>query len=139
MSWRQLGGAYITGIKGMSTDDEDRTAILPVHLLTELLYEETKQYSSVKVHWGCKFTGFIQDDDKATVHADHRDETLTFSGEYVLGADGARSDVRKATFGDSFPGRSLDVRIVATDVCLVLCHSETQIGLTRAIGSVRWI
>ena len=40
-----------------------------------------------------------------------------FEGEYVIGADGANSTVRKLLFGpNSFEGETLDAAIIATNV-----------------------
>lgn len=94
----------------------DRFIVLPVHLLAEIIYEEVEKIDKVKVHWGHKFTSLTQGTNKVTVIAESGAETKPFSADFVVGTDGAGSEVRKALFGRSFPGRSWDVQIVALNV-----------------------
>lgn len=95
---------------------EDRFIVLPVHLLAQLIHQEVKAFENVKIYWNHKFISLHQTESKAIVTAESEGHVKCFSGDFVVGSDGAGSEVRKALFGKSFPGRSWDVQIVATNV-----------------------
>ncbi|KEF56921.1 uncharacterized protein A1O9_07111, partial [Exophiala aquamarina CBS 119918] len=121
MCWRELGGKYIAGFSRLEDPGfDDRSIVLPVHLLASLLHEEVKALANVKLHWGHSFVGLIQDESQVTVQVETSQggqPTITsLVADFVIGCDGARSAVRKALFKDSFPGFSWDVQIVATNI-----------------------
>ncbi len=63
--------------------------------------------SSVTIHFSTAVTGLRQSADTVTVQASSQDEEREFAADYVIGADGARSAVRKAIgvelSGDIYP------------------------------------
>lgn len=121
MCWHDLDGHYSSTVSGIDNPNEpNRHVILQVHLLSEIIYDDLKRFSEAKVYWGHQFTGLIQDDAQVTVTAIHENNIKTFVGDFAVGADGARSEVRKVLFGRSFPGKSWDDQIVATNVCPLL-------------------
>lgn len=88
-----------------------------MHLLAGLLYEELKCLANVKVRWGHKFVGLVQDESQVTVQVETGQSNIrSLVADFVVGSDGARSSVRKALHKDSFPGFSWDFQIVATNV-----------------------
>lgn len=42
----------------------------------------------------------------------------TVRGDWIVGCEGANSGVRRSLFGSSFPGKTWDAQIVATNVSL---------------------
>jgi 2-polyprenyl-6-methoxyphenol hydroxylase-like FAD-dependent oxidoreductase len=137
MCWRQLGGKYIAGITGASDLEYlDRFLVLPVHQVSEILYEELGKYPNAKVLWKHAFVGLNQDESKVTATMEHNNETSSISGDFLIGCDGANSGVRKALFGRNFPGRTLDVQLVATNVSLTL-HMKSMSTADKLADSLR--
>lgn len=130
--------SQITGFDSASDPTfVDRTVILPVHLLAGLLYDETKKFDNVKVHWGYKFVDLTQDDSHVSVKAEHDGKTETFHADFVVGCDGARSAVRKVLFDDVFQGKTWDVQIVAMNagfISIILGNI-----LIEMLDALRWI
>lgn len=71
--------------------------------------------SNVRVDWRTRVTGLEQDEAGATVLAERDGEHLRYRADWVVGADGARSIVRKLS-GASFDGMTWPERFVATNV-----------------------
>ena len=74
---------------------------------------------NVDVQWNHKVLSVRQDDDKAEVEVEVAGgERKWLSADYIIGADGANSGVRRALFGESnYPGETLQKQIIATNVC----------------------
>lgn len=72
-------------------------------------------YPNVRIDWGTRLTGLVQDDDGVTVDAVRGDRPLQYRADWVVGADGGRSAVRKA-IGVEFGGMTWPQRFVATNV-----------------------
>ena len=68
------------------------------------------------MEWGSKVMDIGQDEDKAWVEVEKADGRKRFEADYVVGCDGANSQVRRCLFGKSFPGKTWDEQIVATNV-----------------------
>jgi 3-(3-hydroxy-phenyl)propionate hydroxylase len=66
------------------------------HKLTRMGIEKLKTFADVDVRFRTRVTGVTQDGDSATVTAEGPDGLETFRGDYVIGADGGRSTIRKA-------------------------------------------
>jgi 2-polyprenyl-6-methoxyphenol hydroxylase-like FAD-dependent oxidoreductase len=70
---------------------------------------------NVQILFGHKVSGIEQDESCATVECETSDGPKYFKCKYVVGADGARSTVRKV-LGIEFEGYTLDRWIVACNV-----------------------
>ncbi|KAB5580380.1 hypothetical protein GE09DRAFT_1182723 [Coniochaeta sp. 2T2.1] len=118
--WRKLDGTYLAGLDNeIMGDDPDRVACLPLDKLGKILYANLQRQPTAEVKWNHKVTGLGQSDDKAWVSistAEGAEETR-FKADYIVGCDGANSQIRRALHGDwTFPGRTWDEQIVATNV-----------------------
>jgi len=73
----------------------------------QLVLDELGALPSVKIHFSTAVTGLRQAADTVTVLASSQGEEREFTADYVIGADGARSAVRKAIdvelSGDIYP------------------------------------
>jgi 3-(3-hydroxy-phenyl)propionate hydroxylase len=58
--------------------------------------ERLKTFADADVRFATRATGVSQDADSATVTAEGPNGSETFRGDYVIGADGGRSTIRKA-------------------------------------------
>ncbi|KAF2466732.1 FAD/NAD(P)-binding domain-containing protein [Lindgomyces ingoldianus] len=121
--WRKLDGTYLAGLDGsvMEGITEDRLVCLPLDRLGKILVDHLKSHPNVSIKWGHNVTGLGEDAErsKAWVDVDIKDQSSTrrFEADYVVGCDGANSQVRRTLFGDlNFPGRTWDEQVVATNV-----------------------
>ena len=80
------------------------------------------------VHFGQRVDGLAQDSAGVTVHAGD-----TFRGDWLIGADGANSAVRRSLFGDAFEG------ITYPDRFLVGSTDEDLTALLPGIAEVNYL
>jgi 3-(3-hydroxy-phenyl)propionate hydroxylase len=66
------------------------------HKLARMGIERLKTFADAEVRFATRATGVTQDSDRATVSAEGPDGSESFRGDYVIGADGGRSTIRKA-------------------------------------------
>ncbi|HEX2930459.1 MAG TPA: FAD-dependent monooxygenase, partial [Candidatus Binatia bacterium] len=66
------------------------------HKLARMGIERLRTFSDAEVRFATRATAVTQDADSATVTAEGPDGVETFRGDYVIGADGGRSTIRKA-------------------------------------------
>jgi len=86
------------------------------HLVAGIILKHLDQYKQVKLLWNHKCVGIEQDADSVTAVCETSDgEKVKISGKYLVGADGARSTVRKA-IGSTFDGFTYPKMVVATNV-----------------------
>jgi hypothetical protein len=116
--WRKIDGTMLAGIDGSVMDgDPDRMVCLPLNKLGTILYEHVSRQPTAKILFKHKVTATGQDDDKAWVDVQSPDGQSRMDADYIIGCDGANSQIRRSLFGDwNFPGRTWDEQIVATNV-----------------------
>lgn len=85
------------------------------HTLAELVLRHLQRYPNADVRWGTAVVGMQQDRDGVTVRVDGADGQRDLRGEWLIGADGARSTVRKL-MELPFEGHTWPDRFVATNV-----------------------
>lgn len=66
------------------------------HKLARMGIERLKTFGDAEVRFATRATGVTQDGDGATVSAEGPNGSESFRGDYVIGADGGRSTIRKA-------------------------------------------
>lgn len=66
------------------------------HKLALMGIERLKTFADARIRFDMRVTGVTQDADGATVSAEGPNGCETFRGDYVIGADGGRSTIRKA-------------------------------------------
>ena len=64
--------------------------------LTRIIAEMLKNYSDAEISFNSKFTNAAQTDDDVTVKYDTPDGPTQITCDYLIGADGSRSEVRKS-------------------------------------------
>lgn len=116
--WRKLDGTYLAGLDGSIMDgDPDRLICLPLDQLGEILHKHILAQPTADLKWNHRVTGLGQDEQKAWVEIETPEGPKRLGADYVIGCDGANSQVRRSLFGDmNFPGRTWDEQIVATNV-----------------------
>ncbi|TVY45823.1 FAD-dependent monooxygenase [Lachnellula subtilissima] len=115
--WRKLDGEYIAGLDGGVLDGApDQLTCLPLDKLGRILYKHLKLQPNAEVLWQHKVTSLGQSDDKAWVEVETPTGTKRMEADYIVGCDGATSQIRRSLFGDlNFPGKTWDEQIVATN------------------------
>jgi len=83
--------------------------------MTALLLEHLGRYPGAQIEWGTTVTHIAQDAEGVTVVAEAGDGGRTYRSTWVVGADGARSIVRRE-LGMAFAGMTWPDRFVATDL-----------------------
>lgn len=124
MSWRRLEDySIITGMDTAVLDDVNgldiRTACLVLQDLDQLMLDEVLSKYSGDIKWQHKVVSIGQDDSKAWVDAETTEGTVRVEADYIVGCDGANSQIRRSLFGDEYPGFTWDKQIVATNVCFL--------------------
>ncbi|KAF3936960.1 hypothetical protein ABW19_dt0208069 [Dactylella cylindrospora] len=119
MCWRKLDGTYLSGFDTNDLGDyEDRTTVLALNKVVRVLGKMVDECEDAKVMYGYKvLPGVEQDGEKAWVSVEKADGSVEkHSADYVVGCDGAASQIRRSLFGDKeFPGYTWDKQIVATN------------------------
>ena len=76
---------------------------LEQHRLTPMLLERLRTYPEAKVRFSSVVTGFVQDAEGVTVTVENEGDQQELRGDWLIGADGGRSTVRRET-GIEFEG-----------------------------------
>ncbi|KAJ9483383.1 hypothetical protein VN97_g10021 [Penicillium thymicola] len=118
--WRKKDGSHIVGLNHESEPESsvDRMVALELGRVVRILYNAATEQEGTKVLMGHRVTAVGQDDLSAWVEvALPSGQSDQFSADYIIGCDGANSQVRRSLFGDfEFPGWTWEQQIIATNV-----------------------
>ena len=116
--WRKLDGTFLAGLDGSCMDgDPDRMVCLPLNQLGKILYTHLSNEPLATISWDHKVVSIGQNNDKAWIDVDTPQGRKTLEASYIIGCDGANSQIRRSLFGDwEFPGKTWKEQIVATNV-----------------------
>jgi 2-polyprenyl-6-methoxyphenol hydroxylase-like FAD-dependent oxidoreductase len=117
--WRKLDGTLLAEIDATLVPEEypDKMVCLPLNHLGKILAEHLDRQSTAEVKYGHKVVKLHQTDGSASVEVETKSGTITLTADFIVGCDGANSQIRRALFGDwEFPGKTWDRQIVATNV-----------------------
>ncbi|KAL2062477.1 hypothetical protein VTL71DRAFT_6743 [Oculimacula yallundae] len=121
MTWRNIRGEVITSIKNVSQHpyNPEALTVLPLNMLGELLLEHVARHNNIEVRWNANVVDVVNGEEKVWAVVRRTTEAgddKKVEGDYLVGCDGANSSVRGKLFGTSFPGKTWDAQIVATNV-----------------------
>lgn len=115
--WRLDDTTFLAGMGRVPEDAELAMRVLPLDQLGPIIVRHFESYPNTEILWGHKLVGVKQDESGATAVVETADgEKKEFTGDYLVGADGAASSVRTALFGKEYPGETLPQQIVASNV-----------------------
>ncbi|KAK0713577.1 FAD binding domain-containing protein [Lasiosphaeria miniovina] len=120
MCWRSPDDhAYMAGFNSTCLSDIDgqdlRTHCFVMQDLDQLMLDEATQKHGATISWEHKVVGLGQDADKAWVDVETPAGSTRVEADYIVGCDGANSQIRRSLFGDEFPGFTWDAQIIATN------------------------
>ncbi|KAF4824830.1 FAD-dependent monooxygenase terC [Colletotrichum siamense] len=118
VAWRKPSGEVIAELPTttLSTSSKHPLICLPLNKLGKILHDHLLKQPQASILWGHRVTHVRQNHDQAIVEVDAQGTSKTLAATYVIGCDGANSQVRKSLFGDmEFPGWTWDEQIVATN------------------------
>lgn len=127
--WRKLNGEFLAGVTAPGNNDADQTPMicLPLNKLNRILQRQIDRLPHVQIMYSHKVTGLGQDEGKAWVDVETTSGVQQFEAQFIVGCDGANSQIRRSLFGDwEFPGFTWDQQIVATNVRYCLALSENS-------------
>ena len=129
--WRKPDGTFLGGIRNDGVKIQYPMVCLPLDRLDELLLEhllrdaeawKASGKGTIEVHFNHRVVGLDQTAERAKVEVEigapeETKRTEWMSADYVIGADGANSGVRRLLFGDTnYPGETLQHQIIATNI-----------------------
>lgn len=133
VAWRKPDGEVIAELPTttLTSSLKHPMICLPLNKLGKILHDHLLKQPQASILWGHRMTHVSQNDEQAIVEVDAQGTTKTLAASYVIGCDGANSQVRKSLFGDmEFPGWTWDEQIVATNV------SERACTVTRSSPNI---
>ncbi|KAF2462456.1 hypothetical protein BDY21DRAFT_412758 [Lineolata rhizophorae] len=119
VTWRKKDRTPIAEIRNdvMPKDDPLRMVVLPLNQVTEIMYKHLMQKPTAELKWNHKVTGLGQDADKAWVDCETPSGPSRVEADYIVGCDGANSQIRRSLFGDfEFPGWTWEKQIIASNM-----------------------
>ncbi|KEF61519.1 uncharacterized protein A1O9_03086 [Exophiala aquamarina CBS 119918] len=116
IQWRNLEGTLLARFNPDAILKDNRLHCLPLGKLCNLMKEHLDRRPNAEVKYMHRVSKIDQTEACARVWAQTPHGEQTFEADYVVGCDGASSQIRQALFGDDFPGRTWDEQIVATNV-----------------------
>lgn len=116
--WRKLDGELLANLDAsVLGDDPERMYCLPLDRLGAIIYKHLQKEKTATILFHHKVIAIGQDDDKAWIDVETPEGKKRLEADYIVGCDGANSQIRRALFGDwEFPGMTWDRQIVATNV-----------------------
>jgi 2-polyprenyl-6-methoxyphenol hydroxylase-like FAD-dependent oxidoreductase len=112
--WRTSEGQILAGISP-DPSYEDAMVCLPLDKLIVILLQNLQAEQTSEVEFNHKVIGIEQKGKCVKVKAETDEGVATLEADYVIGCDGANSQVRKCLYGDDFAGETLDSQIIATN------------------------
>ncbi|GLP96372.1 FAD-dependent oxidoreductase [Paraferrimonas sedimenticola] len=97
--------------------------------LTHIIADKLKAYPSAEVYFDHEVVGFTQDDEGVKVQARSGAELKTFEASFLLGCDGASSNVRKAANID-YEGFTYDEKFLV---------ASTDFPLEKVFDNLSWV
>lgn len=125
MSWRKLDGTRLAAMRlGKNIEnDPEALACLAVNEVTAMLRDRARELGGVEFHFDHKVVDIGQDEKEAWVEVETPAGSKTMRASYIVGCDGATSQIRKSLFGEQgFPGKTWQYQIVATNVSTRCCR-----------------
>lgn len=112
-----------------NSEDPRRMACLPLNSMTKILLAHLERQPTASIRWKTKVVGLGQEEAQAWLDVESDNGRERLSAAYVVGCDGANSQVRRSLFGDwEFPGFTWEPQLVATNVraAIVLSPRESR-------------
>lgn len=134
VQWRKINGDSLGGLDMDSVPFDNKMVCLPLNKLIVIVKEHLERQSNIEILWSHKVVKIDQDDQEARVVVETPNGEKTLSADYIVGCDGANSQIRRSLFGDwEFPGRTWDEQIVATNASICYYIRKYRANVIRSI------
>ncbi|CVK98711.1 related to monooxygenase [Fusarium mangiferae] len=117
LCWRKPDGTPITMLLAslVAAKVKYEMQCLPLDKLGKILYDHVMKEPNASILWGHKVTDVQQRDGGVTVTVEAESTSKLIEATYVVGCDGANSQIRRTLFGDmEFPGWTWNQQIIST-------------------------
>ncbi|AMS45471.1 3-(3-hydroxy-phenyl)propionate hydroxylase/6-hydroxy-3-succinoylpyridine 3-monooxygenase [Aminobacter aminovorans] len=108
-------------------------------LFSKVLARHVAQSSNIEIRYQARLLGCVQHDDKVVAEIDGPEGLEQFDGDFLIGADGAGSTVRKNVLGLEFFGVTWPDRYIATNTRIDLSscgYSPSVMQIDQKHGAV---
>ncbi|USP82869.1 hypothetical protein yc1106_10143 [Curvularia clavata] len=117
VTWRKPDGALLVELDRTCLDENDSIHCLPLNRLSQILCHHLAQNASARILWNHKVVDIGQDGSKVWADVEHMEAVTRLEGSFLVGCDGAKSQVRRSLFGkNALFGKTWDQQLVATNV-----------------------
>jgi 2-polyprenyl-6-methoxyphenol hydroxylase-like FAD-dependent oxidoreductase len=113
--WITIDNKPIASLESSLVKGRPPPVVCGQHLVAGVILKHLETYKEATVLWNHKVVGIEQDDTSVTAVCETDNGPVRVTGQYLIGADGARSTVRKE-IGCTFDGFTYDKMVVATNV-----------------------
>ena len=130
VAWRKLDGTFLAALSGedLPEDYPYKITCLPLNRLAAIIYDAILKHGNIAISWSHKVIGLGQDEQRAWVEVETPAGKKTLYADFIVGCDGANSQIRRSLFGDkTFPGYTWDKQIVATNARCIFIISPRNL------------
>jgi 2-polyprenyl-6-methoxyphenol hydroxylase-like FAD-dependent oxidoreductase len=113
--WVTIDNKPIASLESSLLEQAYPPVVCGQHLVAGVILKHLSEYEEATVLWNHKVVGIEQDEKSVTAICETENGQIKITGQYLVGADGARSTVRKE-IGCTFDGFTYDKMVVATNV-----------------------
>lgn len=115
LRWISIDGKVVTSLNTGMVKEGPPPVMCGQNELAKIIKRHLQPYKNAEIKWNHTVTAIDQTENDVTVTCETPDGQVKITGTHLVGADGARSTVRKL-LGLTYDGFTYDKQVVATNV-----------------------